>query len=94
MPKDLISSKTAITAKRGTAMARRKKKQGEAGKNRNLNEFLKTLKIEGDKRDKIVAFVEELTFKQLKQLSTGIKEGEEEPQKKPVRLRLNMPWDT
>lgn len=71
-------------------MAARKKKQKQldVGKNRKLAEFLRALDIETEKRDKIVAFVEELTFKQIKQLSTGIKEDEE---KKP-KLRLRMPW--
>ncbi len=73
-------------------MAKRRKKQADAGKNHKLNEFLKQLEIEEDKRGKIVAFVEDITFKQLKQLSTGIKEGEEEGKKK-LRLRLRMPWD-
>lgn len=71
-------------------MAREKKKQA-GGKNRRLDEFLKALRIEGAKRDKIVAFVEDLTFKQLKQLSTGVKE-EQEKEKKGIRLRLRMPW--
>ncbi len=70
-------------------MARRKKRQVNASKDRNLDEFLKGLRIEGDKRGKIVAFVEELTFRQLKELSTGIKEEDEN--KRP-KLRLNMPW--
>ncbi len=69
-------------------MTRRKKKPLDAGKNRKLDDFLKALKIEDEKRDKIVSFVEDITFKQIKQLSTGIKEGEE---KKP-KLRLRMPW--
>ena len=72
-------------------MARRKKNQADAAKNRRLGEFLRQLNIEREKRDKIVAFVEELTFKQLKQLSTGIKE-EQEKEKKGIRLRLRMPW--
>ncbi|MBI2141301.1 hypothetical protein HYU16_02655 [Candidatus Woesearchaeota archaeon] len=72
-------------------MARRRKNQADATKNRRLDEFLKALKIEGEKRDKIVAFVEDLTFKQLKQLSTGIKE-EDEGKKKLPKLRLRMPW--
>ncbi len=71
-------------------MARRKKEQVDAGKNRKLDEFLKGLRIEGEKRDKIVAFVEELTFKQLKELSTGVKEEAEA--KKKLKLRLKMPW--
>ena len=70
-------------------MARRKKKQIDAGKNRKIDEFLKGLRIEGEKRDKIVAFVEELTFKQLKELSTGVKESDEN---KKTKLRLRMPW--
>ncbi len=70
-------------------MANRRKKPADASKNTNLDHFLKALKIEGEKRDKIVSFVEELTFKRLKELSTGIKEGEE---KKP-KLRLRMPWN-
>lgn len=70
-------------------MARRKKQQIDVSKNRKLDEFLRGLRIEGEKRDKIVAFVEELTFKQLKELSTGIKESDEN--KKP-KLRLRMPW--
>ena len=69
-------------------MAKSKKKAAEAGKNRKLDEFLKALKIEGEKRDKIVSFVEDLTFKRLKELSTGVKDSAE---KKP-RLRLRMPW--
>lgn len=70
------------------AARKRKQKQIDASKNSRLDEFLKALKIQGEKRDKIVAFVEELTFKQLKALSTGIREDEE---KKP-KLRLRMPW--
>lgn len=65
----------------------RKKRQHETGKDRKLDEFLKALKIEGEKRDKIVSFVEELTFKRLKELSTGAAEEEKKP-----RLRLRMPW--
>lgn len=65
----------------------RKKKGADASKNRNLEDFLKTLKIEGDKRDKIVSFVEEVTFKRLKELSTGHIEEEKKP-----KLRLRMPW--
>lgn len=72
-------------------MAARKRKQLDASKNRRLDEFLKALRIQGEKRDKIVAFVEDLTFKQLKQLSTGVKE-EQEKEKKGIRLRLRMPW--
>ena len=71
-------------------MARRKK-AADASKNRKLDEFLKALRIEGDKRDKIVSFVEDLTFKQLKALSTGITE-EKEGEKKKLKLRLRMPW--
>ena len=69
-------------------MARRKKKQEDAGKNRKLDEFLKGLRIEGEKRDKIVAFVEDLTFRQMKELSTGISE-----EKKKPKLRLRMLWE-
>jgi len=69
-----------------------KRRKPEAEKNRNLEQLLKTLKIKDEKRDKIVAFVEELTFKQLKRLSTGKKDGEEE-EKKGIKLRLRMPWD-
>ncbi len=72
-------------------MAQKKKNPADAAKNRRLDEFLKALKIEGEKRDRIVSFVEELTFKQLKELSTGIKE-EEEGKKKWPKLRLRMPW--
>ncbi len=68
-------------------MVRRKKKQADASENRKLNEFLKQLEIEDDKRGKIVAFVEDLTFKQLKELSTGISE-----EKKKPKLRLRMLW--
>ena len=71
-------------------MVRKKRKQA-VGKDRWLDELLRQLTIEGEKRDKIVAFVEELTFKQLKQLSTGVKE-EGEKEKKGIRLRLRMPW--
>ena len=71
-------------------MARRRKKQADASKDRKLGEFLKALKIEGEKRDKIVSFVEELTFQRMKELSTGIKAKPEED-KKP-KLRLRMPW--
>ncbi|HLD97120.1 MAG TPA: hypothetical protein VI934_02140 [Candidatus Nanoarchaeia archaeon] len=70
-------------------MARRKKKPVDTSKDSKLDEFLKGLRIEGEKRSKIVAFVEELTFKQLKNLSTGVKEEDEH--KKP-KLRLSMPW--
>ena len=72
-------------------MGARRKKQIESSKNRRLDEFLKALKIEGEKRDKIVAFVEDLTFRQLKQLSTGIKAEDEEKRSRP-KLRLKMPW--
>lgn len=68
-------------------MAKKRKKQAEAGKNHKLNEFLKQLEIEDDKRGKIVAFVEDITFKQLKELSTGASE-----EKKKPKLRLRMPW--
>lgn len=70
----------------------RKKRSSEAGKDRKLDEFLKQLRIEGEKRGKIVAFVEELTFKRMKELSTGVKEEGEEG-KKGIRLRLRMPWE-
>lgn len=74
-------------------MARGKKKQIDVSKDHKLDEFLKGLRIEGEKRDRIVAFVEELTFKQLKELSTGIKEEDErEMEKKKLKLRLRMPW--
>lgn len=73
------------------AMTRRKKNRADAAKNRRLDEFLRALRIEGEKRDKIVAFVEELTFKRLKQLSTGIKEEDGEKKRLP-KLRLRMPW--
>ena len=69
-------------------MARRKKKPSDTGKNRHLDEFLKRLEIEDEKRGKIVAFVEDITFKQLKELSTGITEDKKKP-----KLRLRMPWD-
>lgn len=72
-------------------MAKKRKKPAEASKNHKLNEFLKHLEIEYDKRGKIVAFVEDLTFRQIKQLSTGIAE-EKEGDKKKLRLRLRMPW--
>ncbi|HIG98618.1 TPA: hypothetical protein HA231_04310 [Candidatus Woesearchaeota archaeon] len=68
---------------------RKKQRQPDSGKNRKLDEFLRALKIAGEKRDRIVSFVEELTFKRLKELSTGVREGEE---RKP-KLRLRMPWD-
>ncbi len=66
----------------------RKKKQPDTGKNRKLDELLKSLNIEEEKRNKIVSFVEEITFKRLKELSTGRKEDEE----KKLKLRLRMPW--
>ena len=69
-------------------MPKRRKKQVDASKDRNLDEFLKRLEIEDGKRGKIVAFVEELTFKQLKELSTGVSE-----EKKKPKLRLKMPWN-
>lgn len=65
-------------------------KEADAAKNRKLDEFLKALRIEDEKRGKIVAFVEEITFKRLKELSTGITEEKENEKKK---LRLRMPWD-
>ena len=71
-------------------MGGRRKKQIESSKNRRLDEFLKALKIEGEKRDRIVSFVEELTFQRLKELSTGIKGQKEETKK--LKLRLRMPW--
>jgi hypothetical protein len=67
-------------------MAGRKRKE-EAGKNRNLDKFLKTLEIAEEKRGKIVSFVEDLTFKQLKGLVVP-----KEEEKKP-KLRLNKPWE-
>ncbi len=73
-------------------MGRKKRhKQLDVGKNRKLDEFLRQLRIEDEKRGKIVAFVEELTFKRMKELSTGIKE-EKEGEKKKLKLRLRMPW--
>ena len=69
-------------------MARRRKKQADVGKNRKLDEYLKELKIADEKRSKIVAFVEDLTFRQMKELSTGISE-----EKKKLKLRLKMPWN-
>ncbi len=72
-------------------MRRRKKRKPDAGKNRRLDEFLKALRIEGQKRDKLVSFVEELTFKRLKGLSTGMKEEDGKENGKP-KLRLKMPW--
>ncbi len=73
-------------------MGRKKRhKQLDVGKDRKLDEFLRQLRIEDEKRGKIVAFVEELTFKRMKELSTGIKE-EKEDEKKKLKLRLRMPW--
>ena len=69
-------------------MPKRRKKQIDASKDRKLDEFLKGLEIEDGKRGKIVAFVEELTFKQLKELSTGVSE-----EKKKPKLRLKKLWD-
>ena len=46
--------------------ARRKKKKIDAGKNKRLDLFLEELEIEQDKREKIVKYVEDLTFKTLK----------------------------
>ena len=69
-------------------MARRKKKPSDAGKNRHLDEFLKQLQIEDEKRGKIVAFVEEITFERMKELSTGVTE-----EKKKPKLRLKKLWD-
>ncbi len=71
-------------------MARRRKKQPDTGKNRKLDEFLKALKIENEKRDKIVSFVEELTFQRMKELSTG--KREKEGRNGWPKLRLKMPW--
>jgi hypothetical protein len=65
----------------------RKRKKENAGKNRNLDKFLKTLEIAEEKREKIVTFVEELTFQQLKGLVVP-----KEEEKKP-KLRLNKPWE-
>ena len=69
-------------------MVRRKKKPNDAGKNRHLDEFLKQLQIEDEKRGKIVAFVEEITFERMKELSTGVTE-----EKKKPKLRLKKLWD-
>ena len=69
-------------------MPRKRKKQVDASKDRKLDEFLKRLEIEDGKRGKIVAFVEDLTFKQLKELSTGISQEEKKP-----KLRLKKLWD-
>ena len=87
----MCQSKTLTTATAGiAAMAGRKKKQA-GGKDRKLDEFLRQLRIEDEKRGKIVAFVEELTFKRMKELSTGVTE-EKEAEKKKLKLRLRMPW--
>ena len=59
------------------------------GKNPHLGEFLKQLQVEDEKRGKIVAFVEEITFEKLKELSTGVTED-----KKMPKLRISRPWDT
>ncbi len=64
----------------------RKKKQADTSKNRKLDEFLRALNIDIEKRDKIMSFVEDLTFTRLKELSTGKSE------EKKNKLRLKMPW--
>ena len=46
----------------------------DANKNRNLDDFLSGLKIETDKRDKIIDFVENLTFQKVKEASAASQE--------------------
>ncbi|MCP3682282.1 MAG: hypothetical protein GY861_06290 [bacterium] len=50
-------------------LKKRKKKWLDAKKNKKLDEFLKTLDIEDDKREKILEEIENLTFDQLKSKS-------------------------
>ncbi|MEW5897237.1 MAG: hypothetical protein AB1668_06080 [Nanoarchaeota archaeon] len=49
--------------------ARKKKRIGVDVKNRRLDLFLKNLEIEQEKREKIVSYVEDLTFKTLHEKS-------------------------
>ncbi len=44
----------------------RRKKRLDDHKNKRLDEFLTTLQIEADKKDKIIKYVEELTFQTIK----------------------------
>ena len=56
------------------------KKKGETEKNRRLDAFLTELQIEQDKKDKILNYVEDLTFDIVKQ-------------KSQPKLRLRKPAD-
>ncbi len=58
----------------------RKRKKFDASKNMKLDEFLSRLEIESAKKEKILEFVENLTFDKLKEASIK--------HKKPF-LRLN-----
>ena len=64
----------------------KKRMKGSRAADRRLDQFLKTLEIEQDTREKIVGFGEKVTFMQLKKLSTG--RDEEEEKKKGIKLRL------
>jgi hypothetical protein len=51
-------------------MAKRiRRKRFDPTKNRNLDEFLTKLKIEADKKDEIMDFVEKLAFEKVKEAS-------------------------
>ncbi|MFH1827957.1 MAG: hypothetical protein ABH824_01710 [Nanoarchaeota archaeon] len=64
------------------------KKRLDAAKNKRLDIFLEKLEIEQDKREKIVNYVENLTFETLKGRSTPklrlTKENLENSNQKPV----------
>ena len=61
-------------------MARRRRKP-DTSKNRKLDEFLTNLRIDEPKKERILEFVERLTFESLKAAST-------KDTKQGLRLRL------
>ena len=52
----------------------RRRKPIDVSKNRKLDEFLAKLEIEADKRERIMEFVENLAFEQLKKASVKEKQ--------------------
>ncbi|MBI2664455.1 hypothetical protein HYX10_03885 [Candidatus Woesearchaeota archaeon] len=44
-----------------------RKKKSDPGKNRKLAEFLSEINIDDDRKDKIMEFVEKLTFEKVKE---------------------------
>jgi hypothetical protein len=65
----------------------RRRKLDQTGKNRKLLDFLTQLDIEEDKKQKIMKYIEQLTFERLKTVSVP------EQESSGVRLRLNRSQD-